>query len=34
MLDPHTAAELSLAEIPELVDRLLAGHGELVPVLS
>ena len=34
MLDPHTAAELSLAEIHELVDALLESHGELVPQLS
>jgi alpha-galactosidase len=34
MLDPHTAAELSLAEIHELVDRLLEAHGGLVPALS
>jgi alpha-galactosidase len=34
MLDPHTAAELSLAEIRELVDALLEAHGELVPALS
>jgi alpha-galactosidase len=34
MLDPHTAAELPLAEIHELVDRLLEAHGDLVPVLS
>jgi alpha-galactosidase len=27
MLDPHTAAELSLAEIAALVDELLAAHG-------
>jgi alpha-galactosidase len=33
MLDPHTAAELSLAEIHELVDQLLEAHGELVPAL-
>jgi alpha-galactosidase len=33
MLDPHTAAELSLGEIHELVDRLLEAHGELVPAL-
>jgi alpha-galactosidase len=31
MLDPHTAAELSLAQIHELVDLLLEAHGELVP---
>jgi alpha-galactosidase len=34
MLDPHTAAELSLDEIRELVDELLAAHGELVPTLT
>jgi alpha-galactosidase len=34
MLDPHTAAELSLGEIHELVDRLLEAHGELVPALA
>jgi alpha-galactosidase len=34
MLDPHTAAELSLEEIHGLVDELLAAHGELVPALS
>jgi alpha-galactosidase len=34
MLDPHTAAELSLAEIHELVDRLLEAHGDLVPALG
>ncbi len=33
MLDPHTGAELPLAEIHELVDRLLEAHGELVPTL-
>ncbi len=33
MLDPHTAAELSLREIHDLVDRLLEAHGELVPAL-
>ncbi|HWG55483.1 MAG TPA: alpha-glucosidase/alpha-galactosidase [Gaiellaceae bacterium] len=30
MLDPHTAAELSLEEIRSLVDELLDAHGELV----
>ena len=30
MLDPHTAADLSLGEIRELVDLLLEAHGELV----
>ena len=34
MLDPHTAAELSLRQIHELVDLLLEAHGELVPALS
>jgi alpha-galactosidase len=33
MLDPHTAAELSLGQIHELVDQLLEAHGELVPAL-
>jgi alpha-galactosidase len=33
MLDPHTAAELPLAEIHELVDRLLEAHAELIPSL-
>jgi alpha-galactosidase len=31
MLDPHTAAELSLDEIAALVDDLLAAHGDLIP---
>ncbi len=34
MLDPHTAAELTLDEIHDLVDALLAAHGDLVPPLS
>jgi alpha-galactosidase len=33
MLDPHTAAELPLDEIEELVDELLWAHGDLVPPL-
>jgi alpha-galactosidase len=33
MLDPHTGAELSLAEIRELVDLLLEAHGDLTPSL-
>ena len=33
MLDPHTAAELSLEEIHDLVDALLKAHGDLVPPL-
>ena len=34
MLDPHTAAELSLAEISDLVDDLLEAHGDWVPALN
>jgi alpha-galactosidase len=33
MLDPHTGAELSLAEIRALVDELLAEHRKLIPAL-
>ena len=33
MLDPHTGAELSLDEIHDLVDELLAAHGDLIPEL-
>jgi alpha-galactosidase len=33
MLDPHTAAELSLSEISDLVDELLVAHGDWVPRL-
>jgi alpha-galactosidase len=31
MLDPHTAAELSLDEIKALVDALIEAHGNLLP---
>jgi alpha-galactosidase len=31
MLDPHTAAELDLDQITELVDALLAAHGDWIP---
>jgi alpha-galactosidase len=31
MLDPHTAAELSLDEIWSLVDELIAAHGHMLP---
>jgi alpha-galactosidase len=31
MLDPHTAAELSLEQIWNLVDDLIAAHGEMLP---
>jgi alpha-galactosidase len=33
MLDPHTAAELSLDEIAALVDDLLDAHGDRIPPL-
>ena len=31
MLDPHTAAELTLDEIEQLVDDLFEAHGEIIP---
>ena len=31
MLDPHTAAELSLDEVARLVDELLDAHGDWIP---
>jgi alpha-galactosidase len=31
MLDPHTAAELSLDQIWALVDELIAAHGKMLP---
>ncbi len=31
MLDPHTAAELSLAQIWNLVDDLIEAHGDMLP---
>ena len=34
MLDPHTAAELSMDEIKSLVDDLLDAHGEWIPGLE
>jgi alpha-galactosidase len=34
MLDPHTAAELSLDEIARLVDDLLDAHGDWIPALE
>jgi alpha-galactosidase len=33
MLDPHTAAELPLADVAELVEALLGAHGDLIPPL-
>ncbi len=32
MLDPHTAAELDLEQIWNLVDDLIAAHGDMLPV--
>jgi alpha-galactosidase len=34
MLDPHTAAELSLDQIWSLVDDLIAAHGDWLPAFS
>jgi alpha-galactosidase len=31
MLDPHTAAELSLDQIWSLVDELIEAHGDWLP---
>jgi len=33
MLDPHTAAELSLDEIRAMCDELFAAHGDMLPTL-
>lgn len=34
MLDPHTAAELSLDQIWSMVDELIDAHGDLLPTYS
>jgi alpha-galactosidase len=34
MLDPHTAAELTLDEIWRLVDDLIAAHGDMLPAVK
>jgi alpha-galactosidase len=34
MMDPHTAAELSLDEICSMVDELLEAHGDWIPELK
>ncbi|MBI3985853.1 MAG: alpha-glucosidase/alpha-galactosidase [Lentisphaerae bacterium] len=34
MLDPHTAAELSIADIIRLCDDLFAAHGKMIPRLK
>ena len=31
MVDPHTAAELDLAQIESLVDDLITAHGDYIP---
>lgn len=31
MLDPHTAAELTLNQIWSMVDELIEAHGEFLP---
>ena len=31
MLDPHTAAELSIDEIRSMVDELIEAHGDYLP---
>jgi alpha-galactosidase len=33
MMDPHTAAELTLDEIWSMVDELIAAHGDYIPAL-
>ncbi len=33
MLDPHTAAELSIDDIVSMCDDLFAAHGELIPAM-
>ena len=34
MLDPHTAAELDLDQIWQMVDELIAAHGDLLPTFA
>ena len=31
MLDPHTAAELSIDDIVKLCDELISAHGDMLP---
>jgi alpha-galactosidase len=31
LLDPHTAATLTIDEIVAMVDELIEAHGELIP---
>ena len=34
MLDPHTASELSINQIYNMVDELIEVHGDMIPRLS
>ena len=34
MMDPHTAAELSIDEICNLTDEMLEAHGDIIPKLN
>jgi alpha-galactosidase len=34
MLDPHTAAELDVDQIIDMVDALLLAHGDWIPALT
>ena len=34
MMDPHTAAELSIDDIWKLTDEALAAHGDMIPALQ
>jgi len=34
MLDPHTAAELDLAQIWQMADELIAAHGDFLPAFE
>ena len=34
MMDPHTAAELSIDEIWKLTDEMIEAHGNMIPKLN
>lgn len=34
MLDPHASAELSIDEIHDLVDEMIAAHGNWLPTYN
>jgi len=34
MMDPHTAAELSIDEIWKLTDEMIDAHGDMIPKLN